>query len=317
MIIESLREQNVWDGRVDDDQTSLRYHQVVRLQDINELKTNKNNACFGIIGFQCDEGVRRNKGRVGAAKAPNEIRNVLASIPYTLNHDVVDVGNVVCEGEALESAQQNLSKHVTTLLNKQHTPIILGGGHETFYGHYLGVREAVGEEASIGMINIDAHFDLRIDKTPSSGTMFQQILSEDSNASYLCLGIQKFGNTKALFSEAKKHRVEYILEEDITKYEKTFEIIDKFVKKHDYIIITLCTDSIISTAAPGVSAPSPFGLEPKVVKKLLRHLVAKKNALSFDISEVNPVLDRSGQTTRLAAYLLAEVMHHFHKRKKV
>ena len=318
-IIESLRDKNVWDGRVDEDQTSLRYHQVVTLQNINELKANKNSACFGIIGFQCDEGVRRNQGRVGAAQAPDAIRKRLASIPYTLQHDVktVDVGNIACEGENLERAQQDLGKHVTTLLNKQYTPIILGGGHETFYGHYLGVREAVGEEASIGMINIDAHFDLRTCKTPSSGTMFQQILSEDLNASYLCLGIQKFGNTKALFSEAKKHRCEYILEEEISNYEKTFEVIDQFAKKHDYIIITLCTDSIISTAAPGVSAPSPFGLEPKVVKTLLRHLVAKKNALSFDISEVNPVLDKDGQTTRLAAYLLAEVMHYFHKRKKV
>lgn len=312
-IIKGLEEVNVWNGRVDDDQTSLRYHQVVRLQDINELKINKNNLAFGIIGFQCDEGVRRNQGRVGAAKAPHVIRKSLASLPYTLHPDIetIDVGNITCERQALERAQQDLGEHVRTLLNKHYTPIILGGGHETFYGHYLGVRKAVGDKASIGMINIDAHFDMRVDQTPSSGTMFQQILSEDDNAYYLCLGIQELGNTNALFSEAKKHGCVYILEEDITNYEQTYSVIDQFANEHDYIIITLCTDSIISTAAPGVSAPSPFGLEPKVVKTLLRHLVSKDNALSFDISEVNPILDESGQTTRLAAYLLAEVLHYF------
>src|SRR5699024_5076700 len=121
----------------------------------------------------------------------------------------------------------------------------------------------------------------------SSGTMFQQILREDKSANYLCLGIQSLGNTRSLFSEAQKHGVRYILEEDITNYDETFSVIDQFATNHDYLIVTLCTDSIISTAAPGVSAPSPFGLEPKVVKTLLRHLVSKRNTLSFDVCEVN------------------------------
>ena len=60
------------------------------------------------------------------------------------------------------------------------TPIIFGGGHETAYGHYLGVRKYIGEDASLGIINIDAHFDLRpYDEQPSSGTMFKQILEHD------------------------------------------------------------------------------------------------------------------------------------------
>src|SRR5690625_3892299 len=279
-----LTDKDIWQGRIDANNESLRYHQAVQLKPIDSL-TKQTIKAFSIIGFQSDEGVQRNQGRPGAAKGPREIRKQLATLPLTIGNDVpvVDIGNIRCLNNDLEGAQTLLGHTVATTLKNNFHPIILGGGHETFYGHYLGVREAVGEEASIGMINIDAHFDLRTCKTPSSGTMFQQILSEDLNASYLCLGIQKFGNTKALFSEAKKHRCEYILEEEISNYEKTFEVIDQFAKKHDYIIITLCTDSIISTAAPGVSAPSPFGLEPKVVKTLLRHLVAKKNALSFDI----------------------------------
>src|SRR5699024_9830989 len=162
---------------------------------------------------------------------------------------------------------------------------------------------------------IDAHFDLRTDETPSSGTMFQQILSADPHAYYLCLGIQEFSNTKTLFSKAEEHACEYILADDITNYDRTFEIIDRFMSAYDYMMVTLCTDAINSAAAPGVSAPSPLGLEPGVVKTLLRHVIAKQNVLSFDMSEVNPPLDSGGQTTRLAAYLLAEVMHHFHNNK--
>ena len=83
------------------------------------------------------------------------------------------------------------------------TPIILGGGHETAYGHYLGVRNYIGKEAKLGIINIDAHFDLRpYNEQPSSGTMFRQILEQDENSSYLVLGIQRYGNTQALFDKA-------------------------------------------------------------------------------------------------------------------
>src|SRR5699024_11664308 len=114
---------------------------------------------------ECHEGVRRNKGRLGAKDAPNMIRTQLSSLPY---HDTgqkfVDVGNLSCDDEDLEGAQERLGDSVAALLEKNYTPIILGGGHETFYGHYLGVRKQVGAGKKIGMINLDAHFDLRRDR---------------------------------------------------------------------------------------------------------------------------------------------------------
>src|SRR5699024_11005027 len=106
-------------------------------------------------------------------------------------------------------------KKITEILNHKHTPIILGGGHETLYGHYLGVRNYIKDNNSIGIINIDAHFDMSKEDFPSSGTLFKQILDEDSTAGYLCLGIQEFGNTKALFETAESYGCQYILEEDI------------------------------------------------------------------------------------------------------
>jgi formiminoglutamase len=196
------------------------------------------------------------------------------------------------------------------VLESKHTPIILGGGHETLYGHYLGVRDFFGNDKSLGIINIDAHFDMRTEEQPSSGTMFKQILDQDKSAGYLCLGIQEFGNTRALFETAEAYGCQYIMEEDITEnqFQQTFETIDAFAGKHDAIMLTLCTDSIIATDAPGVSAPSPFGLESKTVRTLLRYISAKENLTSFDISEVNPKLDEQDRTAKLAALLVAEVM---------
>lgn len=315
IIIYTLPDKKYWDGRIDSekDQDSFRLHQIVALKDAQKLAENE--SAFGFVGFECEEGVRRNKGRLGAALAPNKIRQFLSSLPYRLEKKIIDIGNISCEGEALEKAQKELGESIGKLYNSSSVPIILGGGHETLYGHYLGARGHIGPDASLGIINIDAHFDMREDPLPSSGTMFRQILEHDTNAGYLCIGIQELGNTEALFQTADKLGCTYIYEEDVAANDflQTFKKIDQFAAQHDFLILTLCTDSIISYAAPGVSAPSPFGLDPKTVKTLLRYIAAKNNLLSFDISEVNPLYDEGDRTVRLAAYLIAEVMRHFNQ----
>ena len=303
-----------WNGRIDKNAKGKRLHQIVqnvRTEALQEVSDRH----FGFIGFECDEGVRRNKGRVGASKAPNEIRKQLANIPYHFSEEnIIDIGNVTCIGNDLEGAQRDLGEHVAQLIKHHYTPIILGGGHETFYGHYLGVRKAIESDLTIGIINLDAHFDLRIDKTPSSGTMFRQVLESDEHANYLCIGIQELGNTEQLFLTAETLQAEYILEKDITPLENTFQKIDNFIEKNDVIIYTICTDVINQIAAPGVSAPAPFGLEPTIVRKITEYIVKQDKFLSIDISEVNPDYDVANKTVRLVSYLIAEIVTHLNKK---
>lgn len=308
-----------WIGRIDSqvDPLTFRLHQKIQLANLSSLPA-ASKRTFGLIGFECDAGVKRNQGRIGAAKAPDEIKRALAKLPWHLSmqNEVWDVGNIQCVGDQLEEAQANLGNGVCQLFKQNVTPIILGGGHETFCGHYLGTRQFLGPSSRIGIINIDAHFDLRpYDEQTSSGTMFKQILDQDQHCGYLCVGIQKQGNTAALFETAKRYHVTYIAEEkasqpDITE---TLGQIDAFIKNYDYIILTLCTDVLSSAYAPGVSAPSPFGLHPKVVRTLLTHIVKEEKTLSFDIAEVNPVVDENNKTVGLAARLVNEVMMNFHE----
>lgn len=302
-----------WSGRNDINAKGKRLHEVVQNVSNNNLQS-VSERTFGIVGFESDEGVRRNKGRVGASKAPNEIRSLLANISYhSDNKNVIDIGNVTCVGHDLEGAQAQLGDKVASLIQHRYTPIILGGGHETFYGHYLGVRKALGADKKIGMINLDAHFDLRQDETSSSGTMFRQILESDSNANYLCLGIQELGNTEELFLTADQFNVEYVKAPDLLPLKRTFEIIDDFSNKQDVVIYTICTDVINQANAPGVSAPAPFGLDPKTVREITDHVVKQKAFLSFDVSEVNPKYDVDHKTARLISYILAETLTNLNK----
>src|SRR5699024_12235871 len=74
-----------WSGRVDSehDETFFRLHQMITLKKVDELGENED--AFGIVGFESDEGVRRNKGRMGADKGPDAIRNMLAKLPNNID----------------------------------------------------------------------------------------------------------------------------------------------------------------------------------------------------------------------------------------
>lgn len=298
-----------WDGRVDNDEESKRIHQVVKIVNIEEVQVSPFQD-IGLVGFACDEGVRRNLGRVGASEAPNHLRKWMGSLSYEGEKNIIDLGNVPCIERDLEDAQDRLGVHVAKLIETNYTPIILGGGHETFYGHYLGVRRAIGPDKKIGIINIDAHFDMRKDATPSSGTMFRQILEADSNADYLCIGIQTMGNTKELFDTAEHYGVSYVCKEEIHPIEHTLKKIDAFASKYDYVLFTICTDVMNQAYAPGVSAPAPFGIDPETLRTLTERVVQQTNFLSIDVSEVNPSVDVANQTARLMASIIGEVIHH-------
>ncbi|WP_435372020.1 formimidoylglutamase [Sporosarcina luteola] len=305
--------ESIWIGRTDDteDCASFRYHQVVELANIKQIS----GGC-AIIGFECEEGVRRNKGRLGAAGAPNALRSGLANLPWRFpeNAQLCDVGNIACDGEDLESAQRQLGEAVTAILSKGAAPIILGGGHETLYGHYLGVRESIGKDATLGIVNIDAHFDLRpYDEQTSSGTMFRQILEQDPQSRYFVAGIQRYGNTQELFDRADLLDVTYVHEDEMIPghLDNLMVALDNFIGHHDAVLLTLCTDVLNAAFAPGVSAPSPFGLDPSTVRAIIRKVAGHEKTRSFDICEVNPALDENGRTVKLGAHLVNEAIASF------
>ena len=309
-----------WNGRIDSttNASSFRLHQKVKLIDIGDVSA-LDQSSAAIVGFKCDEGVYRNQGRVGAAKGPDAMRQSLASLPWTFHSEqqILDVGNVICENHALEEAQVELGEIIKKIRSNKMKCIVLGGGHETLYGHYLGVRASLPNDAKIGIINIDAHFDLRsYDVQPSSGTMFRQILEQDPHVDYFVLGIQRYGNTKELFEKANELQVKYFFEDQVTANDNLQLMVDlqQFMDGHDTILLTLCMDVVNAAFAPGVSAPSPFGLDPIIVRSILQKVTTHPNTHSFDICEVNPVLDENGRTVKLGAYFVYEALNNLLRR---
>jgi formiminoglutamase len=306
-----------WTGRKSNPALGNQYwHQAIELGDINQLEKHQGiQSSFGLVGYQCDEGVRRNFGRVGAAKGPLMVKEKLAKLPLHFDSKkIIDFGEVVCLQEDMESCQSAFSTMISSLIEQGIFPIGIGGGHDIAYAHFKGIEAALKNKPNrkIGIINFDAHFDLRtIESQPNSGTPFNQILTE-SPVDYFVMGIQKQSNTKELFEIAKKEGVEYITSfECETTSEALQSIQDKlnpFIQRNDYLYISIDMDGFSSAYAPGVSAPSALGFGPHFVYKMLDYLFATHKVISCDIAELNPLLDQDNITANLAAKLVDHIV---------
>ena len=308
-----LRE--VWTGRETDPALGIQYwHQAIELHNAEELFENPDNKTtpdLSIVGYVCDEGVKRNKGRVGAAHGPQKIRERLSKIAYHVPAKTVgDFGDVNCIGNDLELCQQNLATVVSSLVKHGSLPMVIGGGHDIAYGHFVGLIDAKKDldDHKFGLINFDAHFDLRpvVDK-PNSGSPFNQILSEfGDQVKYFAIGIQPSGNTKALFDIASKYDVQFVESTDchMSKIAAVCAQLDEMISTVDSIYLSIDMDGFSSAYAPGVSAPSPFGFEPNFVLEVLKYILSSGKVISCDIAELNPKFDQDNLTANLAARLI-------------
>lgn len=297
-----------WTGRFDGNDES--FHRIFQRVETETEYEKIEPDDFVLHGFAVDEGVKRNKGRIGAAKAPDIIRKNMANFPVINSGFVLkDFGNIKCENEDLESAQNLLAKKVAKVLSKNAKSVVLGGGHEVTFAHYSGIRKAFPNK-KIGIINFDAHFDNREPENdlPSSGTGFWQITQEGTIHS-LHIGIQRNSNTKKLFETADYFGMQYIFASEIYSgnIPKILDSVDDFLEKCDLIYITICMDVFNAAIAPGVSAPAYNGIfADHDFMQIFHHILKSEKTKVLDVAEVNPDFDIQERTARLAGCLINE-----------
>lgn len=316
-----------WQGRVDleDGVAGLRLHQHVQ-----PYSSVVDPGGITLVGLASDLGVQYNQGRTGAQEGPTAIRRNLANLAWHSATPCYDAGDIEIEIQAdrepLQTAQKAYANVVYNALCNQQFVVGLGGGHEIAWGSYQGARHYLDhcgkEQAVLGILNFDAHFDLR--KPPqgaawqgSSGTPFYQVsrdcLRRNIAFEYACIGISRAANTRALFDFAAAQNVDYVLDTECTPASRT-ALINGLIDKVDALYVTVCLDALPGDLAPGVSAPAALGISLHDILDSLR-LVKQACAahdvkwLMLDVAEMNPSLDHDNRTARVAARLIYEVMN--------
>jgi len=314
-------ELHAWSGRIDaaDGGRGRRWHEVVR------PAADADRAGIALLGFASDAGVRRNHGRPGAARGPQALRRMLSNLAWQGSgpDDLFDAGDVACAGDGLESAQSDYAEVLARLLARGHFPIGLGGGHEIAWASYQGLERAYGNESRLerlGIVNFDAHLDLRRPERAghgTSGTPFLQIAEARAASGrafrYLCVGASDAANTPALFDRARELGTEVIRDVDADAADAESRL-RRFVAGSSAVYLTFCLDVLPASVAPGVSAPAALGLSLHRAVALLRIALSTcseaaggPGLLMADVAELNPDFDPDGRTARTAARIVFEL----------
>jgi formiminoglutamase len=322
-------DRELWTGRVDaqDGERGRRWHQVVRPVAAETANTAAmtDPAGVALLGLASDAGVSRNRGRTGAAEGPTALRRMLANLAWHGGDAgrLYDAGDVVCEGDSLEEAQAAYGERLAALLRAGHFAIGLGGGHEIAWAAYQGIARALAADPRLerlGIVNFDAHLDLRVPPTPgrgTSGTPFLQIAEARQAAGlgfrYLCLGASEAANTPALLDRAARLGAEVVFDVDAAGPAAEAALLP-FIADSSAVYLTFCLDVLPPAVTPGVSAPSGFGVALHRAVALLRsaldacgHGRPGSRLLLADVAELNPRHDPDGRTARTAARLVYEL----------
>lgn len=300
---------DVWQGRNDlaESPEALRLFQVVGQQDEPRPVV--------LLGFACDEGVKRNHGRIGAAAAPDALRKMLANLAAHVGHHHLTDGGTLMVGETpLEEAQETFSQGVTAYQQRGVRTLVFGGGHETAFAHGLGIYRAHPNK-TVGIINFDAHLDLRRNDVATSGTPFRELArhceQHQKPFHYLCVGASLAANTQALVNEAHRLKVEIVWDTDaLTRtLDDLCDQIRTFMGKCEIVYLTVDLDVLPAWQMPGVSAPAAVGLPIERLLPLIGTICESPSLWGADLVEYNPSLDPLQSGARTAARIAWQILH--------
>lgn len=324
-----------WTGRHDGDGAEhARWHEVVEvLEELPDSAYDPRSAAeatdhVAVLGFRSDEGVRRNAGRPGASDGPDALRRALA--PMALHGPlaagdvgILDRGDETTEGEDLEDGQDRAAEAITRALDAEGSrlTVVLGGGHETAWPSYRGLlgSELMAPRADDsrprwGVLNLDAHFDLRREPRPTSGTPFLQMAEAEAargaDLEYLVLGIAEPSNTGALFAEAQRLGVRWLTDVECEEAGAAGvrRVVEDFAADLDVLYLTVDLDVLPASVAPGVSAPAALGVSVPIVLAAAAAAAGTGKLALLDVVELNPMLDVEGRTAKAAARLIDETV---------
>jgi arginase len=288
-----------------------------------------------VMGVPLDLGASRR----GVDMGPSAMRVAgLETRLEALGHQVTDAGNIrveIAETQGFGNANARYLKEiaetctrtaeaVVKTLEAGMTPLVLGGDHSLAVGSVSGVAEFYRRKGEkIGVVWIDAHSDINTPETSPSGNVHGMPL-----AALLGLGPEPLGNIFGYAPKISAENTVLVGVRDIDSAERenirragvakvyTMRDIDergmRAVMEEALAVagkgtagyhVSLDMDWIDPEDAPGVGTPVRGGATYREAHLAMEILADHGRLLSFEMVEVNPVIDEHNRTADLAVEL--------------
>jgi len=232
---------------------------------------------------------------------------------------------------------ERVSDVVQETLMQNEFPVVLAGDHSTAAGTIAGIKAAY-PKSRLGVIWIDAHADMHSPYTTPSGNMhgmpLAMVLDEDNldakvnkldqetinywfqlkNVDNLApkityqdlVLISARDMETAEESLIKKHNVKIITTADLRKRSVERVVIEAMLHLDhcDLVYVSFDVDSLDPTSSRGTGTPVAQGLTEREAGSLMSKILTHKKVCCFEITEVNPTLDRENQMAENAFEIL-------------
>ena len=278
------------------------------------------NTDVGFLGIPYDVG---NSWRPGTRFGPREIRNYSARYSgwggsqqkgyWDINQNkrfledisMSDCGDVDVAYYDIERNRKIITQTVKKILKAGTFPVVIGGDHSITYPCICAFEDF----KSLDIIQIDAHLDW-IDEVDgiryANGSPMRRSMELDFTNKMVQLGIRCIRSRESDYNFAKSQGSQIFTRQDI-RQKGVDEIVEKLPPLGN-VYVSIDIDGLDPSIAPGTGSPTVDGLLYYEVINLLKGITKKSNVVGFDIVEVNPMVDLSGQTCLLATTLILEFL---------
>ncbi len=263
-------------------------------------------ANLAILGVKED---RHSVDNPGCAAAPDHIRRYLYRLakPHP-DLKVVDLGNIAPGAEARDTYFA-LIEALHQLLEKGLTVVILGGSDDLVFPIYKAY-EILGRV--INICSVDSRFNLEGGEEINSNNYLQHIILQQPNYlfDYVNVGYQTYfvGSEMIHLMEDLKFSTRRLGEVQVA-----MEKAEPMVRYSDVVAIDI--SAVRQSDAPANASPSPHGFYGEQVCQLARFAGMSDKTSTFGLFEMNPTLDRDGQTAHMMAHAVWHFIEGFYHRQ--
>ena len=287
-----------------------------------------------IIGVPMDLGASRR----GVDMGPSALRVAgLQSRLKQLGRQVEDAGNITVpqaeeqpygekKARYLEEISQtckSLSEMVRKTLDENMLPLVLGGDHSIAVGSIAGAAAHFAKEGKhIGVIWLDAHGDMNTPESSPSGNVHGMPL-----AAVMGNGPSELIDLAGIKPMVEPRQVALVGTRDLDAKERRFakesgvhvftmrdidergmrEVMSEAIRfatdDTAGIAVSLDMDFIDPSDAPGVGTPVRGGVTYREAHLALEMIADSRAMISFELVEINPVIDLHNTTATLGVEL--------------
>ncbi len=271
---------------------------------------------FAFIGAPFDEG---NVGKPGSDEGPREFR--LASqeyFPYWFEYQVdlygcsADCGDVQMPKVNPALSRDRIYQAVRTILAADVTPIICGGDRSISIPATKALSDHIGAEKKMGYLHFGAHLEMadswagERDVSTCALARISELPNLDS-ANIAHVGARNSLNPKDWIDLAEERGLRFFpMLEVLDRGVDTVagEAISRAWDGTDAQYVSFNFNVMDASAAPGVTATEPGGMESREMMRVAGALGARGKVSIIEVSELCPIFDVSGTTSRLSVCVI-------------